>query len=121
MARVLAVNHHPAAGHFERLKKCLTESGAGVPSIARVAMAASRSNEFDGVVLGGAADMMRGDKIIQRPPVGSQLLAMNETSLIVATKQETPPLYGVQFLPEPFSLNNHARNRVRGNLIKLLR
>jgi GMP synthase-like glutamine amidotransferase len=121
LARVLAVNNHSATGRFERLKKCLTENGAEVPSIAWVGTAASQSNEFDGDALGCADGMMPGDEIVQRLPVGSQLLPMSETSPVVAMKQETRPRYGVQFRPEPISLDNFARNRVMGNLVKLPR
>lgn len=121
MARVLAVNNHPAAGHFERLKKCLTENGAEVPSIAWVGTAASQSNEFDGDALGSADDIMPGDEIDQRLPVGSQLLATSETSSIVAMKHETRPLYGVQFRSIRYSPNSFVRNRMAGNLVKLPR
>lgn len=121
MARVMVVSNHPSIWRFERLKKCLTENGAEVPSIAWVGTAASQSNEFDGAALGGAAVTMSGDEIVQSLPVCSQLLAMGETSPIVVMKHETRLPYGVQFRPERFSLDSFAGNRVVGNLVKLPR
>ncbi|MGD0477888.1 MAG: gamma-glutamyl-gamma-aminobutyrate hydrolase family protein [Nitrososphaerales archaeon] len=58
MARVLAVNNCPTTERFERLRKCLTENGAEVTSADWVETAASKFNEFDGVALSDAPDMM---------------------------------------------------------------
>lgn len=58
MVRVLAVNNYPTTERFERLRKSLAENGAEVTSTDRAGTEASRFNEFDGVALSGAPDMM---------------------------------------------------------------
>ncbi len=58
MVRVLAVNNYPTTECFEKLRKSLTENGAEVTSTDWTGTGASRFNEFDGVALSGAPDMM---------------------------------------------------------------
>ena len=58
LVRVLAVNNYPTTERFERLRKSLAENGAEVTSTDRAGTEASRFNEFDGVALSGAPDMM---------------------------------------------------------------
>ena len=58
MVRVLAVNNYPTTERFERLRKSLAENGAEVTSTNWAGTRASRFNEFDGVALSGAPDMM---------------------------------------------------------------
>jgi GMP synthase (glutamine-hydrolysing) len=58
LARVLAVNNYPTTERFERLRKSLAENGAEVTSTDWAETGASRFNEFDGVALSGAPDMM---------------------------------------------------------------
>jgi GMP synthase (glutamine-hydrolysing) len=58
LVRVLAVNNYPTTERFERLRKSLAENGAEVTSTNWAGTRASRFNEFDGVALSGAPDMM---------------------------------------------------------------
>jgi GMP synthase (glutamine-hydrolysing) len=58
MAKVLAVNNYPTEERFERLRRCLIESGAQVTSIDWNEASASKFNQFDGVALSGAPDML---------------------------------------------------------------
>jgi GMP synthase (glutamine-hydrolysing) len=58
LIRVLAVNNYPTTERFEKLRKSLTENGAEVTSTSWVGAGASRFNEFDGVALSGAPDMV---------------------------------------------------------------
>jgi GMP synthase (glutamine-hydrolysing) len=58
LVRVLAVNNYPTTERFERLRKSLVENGAKVTSTDWNGTGASKFNEFDGVALSGAPDMM---------------------------------------------------------------
>ena len=62
MVSVLAVNNYPSKERFERLRKCLSENGARVTAADWSDNVASRFNEFDGVALSGAPDMMSEKK-----------------------------------------------------------
>jgi len=62
LVSVLAVNNYPSKERFERLRKCLSENGARVTAADWSDNVASRFNEFDGVALSGAPDMMSEKK-----------------------------------------------------------
>lgn len=86
MVRVLAVNNYPTTERFERLRKSLAENGAEVTSSDWVGTGASRFNEFDGVALSGAPDMMSEEK--------TQRKFMAEVDAI---RDAQVPLFGVCF------------------------
>jgi GMP synthase (glutamine-hydrolysing) len=58
LTKVLAVNNYPIAERFERLRQCLSDNGAEVTSIGWSRASASRFDQYDGVVLSGAPDML---------------------------------------------------------------
>jgi len=194
LVKVLAVNNYPTRERFEKLRRCLSENGANVTSLNWDKSEASRFNEFDGVALSGAPDMMSEEgtqrkfraeveairdsrvpvlgvcfghqmmahafgsevvkdaenvlkfvettvllrdplfsglpkvvkllesrhEVIRKLPVGFSRLAKSATSPIAAMKHETRPLYGIQFHPERYTLENPAGRRIIGNFVKLL-
>ncbi len=81
MVRVLAVNNYPNTERFERLRKCLAENGADVTSADWDERAASRFEEFDGVALSGAPDMM-SEKSTQRK-FGMEVEAIRDATVPV--------------------------------------
>ncbi len=83
---MLAVNNYPTLERFERLRRCLAENGAEVTSIDWGESSASRFNEFDGVALSGAPDML------SKPE--TQLKFTSEVNAIVESKV---PILGVCF------------------------
>ena len=194
MVRVLAVNNYPSAERFEKLRKCLAENGADVTCADWNDRAASRFNEFDGIALSGAPDMMSEettqrkfraeveairdarvpvlgvcfghqlmahafgsdvvkdtesvlkfvkttvlvsdplfsglpkdimllesrDEVVKTLPPDFRLLARSETSPIAAMKHEKRLLYGIQFHPERYTLDNPSGKKVVGNFVELL-
>ena len=63
MPRILAVNNYPTTERFDRLEKCLRESGAEVTSAGWSKASASLFGSFDGVVLSGSPDMMSDPRV----------------------------------------------------------
>ena len=62
MVKVLAVNNYPTTERFERLRMCLAGNGAEVSTADWDEVVASKFNEFDGVALSGAPDMMSEER-----------------------------------------------------------
>jgi GMP synthase (glutamine-hydrolysing) len=62
MAKVLAVNNYPTSDRFERLEKCIEQSGATLSSVKWNDVTTSRFNSCDGVVLSGSPDMLSEPK-----------------------------------------------------------
>jgi len=62
LVKVLAVNNYPTIERFERLRTCLAGNGAEVTTVDWDEAAASKFNQFDGVALSGAPDMMSEER-----------------------------------------------------------
>jgi GMP synthase (glutamine-hydrolysing) len=62
LVKVLAVNNYPTTERFERLRMCLAGNGAEVSTAEWDEVVASKFNEFDGVALSGAPDMMSEER-----------------------------------------------------------
>jgi GMP synthase (glutamine-hydrolysing) len=60
-------------------------------------------------------------EVVKSLPDGFSLLAKSATSGIAAMKHGTRPLYGVQFHPERYTIENPEGNRVLGNFVGLLK
>ena len=60
-------------------------------------------------------------EVVKSLPAGFHLLAKSQTSRIAAMKHGSRPLYGVQFHPERFTLENPEGNQVVGNFVRLLK
>ncbi|MDA4124975.1 MAG: gamma-glutamyl-gamma-aminobutyrate hydrolase family protein [Thaumarchaeota archaeon] len=58
MVKVLAVNNYPTLERFERLRRSLSDNGAQVTSIDWSESSATKFDQFDGVALSGAPDML---------------------------------------------------------------
>jgi len=59
-------------------------------------------------------------EIVKSLPQGFRLLASSATSKIATMKHESRPLYGVQFHPERYTVENPDGNAVVGNFVRLL-
>ncbi len=86
LVKVLAVNNYPTTERFERLRRCLSDNGADVTSIEWSQSSASKFDQFDGVALSGAPDMLSKKS--------TQLKFHAEVEAIVKTKV---PVLGVCF------------------------
>lgn len=86
LIKVLAVNNYPTPERFERLRRCLEENGAEVTPIDWSESSASRFDEFDGVALSGAPDMLSKES--------TQAKFQAEVDAILRTKV---PVLGVCF------------------------
>jgi GMP synthase (glutamine-hydrolysing) len=60
-------------------------------------------------------------EVVKSLPDGFSLLAKSATSGIAAMKHGTRPLYGVQFHPERYTIENPEGKRVLGNFVGLLK
>ncbi len=81
LVRVLAVNNYPTAERFERLRRCLSDNGAKVTSIDWSRSSASKFDQFDGVVLSGAPDMLSKERT--RLKFQPEALAVTKTKVPV--------------------------------------
>jgi GMP synthase (glutamine-hydrolysing) len=59
-------------------------------------------------------------EVVKSLPKGFNLLAKSEASEIATTRHRTRPLYGVQFHPERYTVENPEGKRVVGNFVSLL-
>ena len=60
-------------------------------------------------------------EVVKSLPKGFTLLARSSTSLIAAMRHRDRPLYGVQFHPERYTIENPDGNSVAANFIRLLK
>ena len=59
-------------------------------------------------------------EVVESTPKGFARIAKSSTSHIAAMKSGPRPLYGVQFHPERYTIDNPEGNRVLGNFVGLL-
>ena len=60
-------------------------------------------------------------EVVGAMPKGFSLLAKSATTEIAAMKHGSRPLYGVQFHPERYTIENPEGNKVIGNFVSLLK
>ncbi|HKT21757.1 MAG TPA: gamma-glutamyl-gamma-aminobutyrate hydrolase family protein [Nitrososphaerales archaeon] len=60
-------------------------------------------------------------EVVKSLPKGFHLLAKSATSAIAAMRHTNRPLFGVQFHPERYTIENPDGNRVAGNFVGLLK